>query len=145
MPDPSSQSMRDSESKEKLKCEIVQFLIRTAREFATRQTKADERGRINACHIRGFSRSDFNGIWPRLPFDNDSQPCFKSGNFYLYYRSTTNQWVIDDVIEPTGAAFSRSSNEDLMSPWKSMQEWEDNPSMRVRKVRDGMGYQGLLQ
>jgi hypothetical protein len=140
MPDISSQSARDAESKSKLKCEVVQFLIRTAREFATRQVKNSFKNRITACRIRGFSRPEFNGLWRRMGFDNDGFPCFQTGTFFLYFRAAQNQWVIDDVIEPTGGCYSKSRTSDYTKPWCTLRAWEDNNSLRVRQVRADGGY-----
>jgi hypothetical protein len=89
MPDISAAnaSSRDSDSKQKIKCEIVAFMTRTAKEFATRQVKDVATEDFVACHISSFSRAEFNGIWNRKPFDNDGHHCFQSGLFYLYFRA----------------------------------------------------------
>lgn len=82
-------SSRDAESKRRIKCEIVAFIARTAREFATRQIKKSGDNEIAACIITNFSRTDFNGTWKRMSFDNDNYPVFQSPPYYLYYRSGT--------------------------------------------------------
>merc|ERR1712137_1356291 len=108
-PDQYSERDDDEEGKAKIKGEVIQFLIRTAREFATRQQHHEDPERVAGCKISGMSRWEFNGLWTRMEYDNDGQPCFRkqagSGVLYLYYRSNLKQWVIDDIMEATGATF----------------------------------------
>lgn len=111
-----------------IKGEIVAFILRTAREFATRQMKESEEenyGRVFRARISGFSRGSLNGMWTRQPFDNDGQPCFQSPchSYYLYYRSKGKVWVIDDVIYPSGSSFSISSTASIQSSWTTSPNW----------------------
>ena len=118
----------DVRAKRKIKGEIIQFMIKTAREFAIRQnvvTKVTEK-KIVAAKIEGMSRGEFNTFWARTPFDNEGQPCFMSrnGEYYLYYRSLANCWVIDDIIESTGATYCYSQTGDINSAWTVAPTWE---------------------
>ena len=117
----------DIRAKRKIKGEIIQFMIKTAREFAIRQTVVTQvkEKRITHCKIEGMSRSEFNKQWVRTAFDNEGQPCFtiNRGEFYLYYRSLTNCWVIDDIIESTGATYCYSKNGNINSAWTVSPSW----------------------
>ena len=148
MPDPTSLSDREIESKQKFKCEIVMFLIKTSREFATRQVHTSTRARIAACKIQGFQRIEFNSIWKRCAFDVDDNPCYKrenvskneTYNFYLYYRQLEKSWVIDDVIEPIGSCYSRTINNSFNSIWLTDEEWQDSPTFKVKLEKNNGGY-----
>lgn len=130
MPD-SSNALRtleeDTRMKRKIKGEVVQFIISTAREFATRQTlpKRDPE-RIIGLRITGMSRDGFNQHWRRLDYDNDGQPCYQSGckSYYFYYRARINAWVIDDIMVPSGSVYSSSRNADINSPWTTSPSWK---------------------
>merc|ERR1711974_37213 len=63
MPDKTSVKKGEELTKEKYKGEVVQFLIRTAREFATRQVKKVDTTRIKGVFVTGMSRQEFNGLW----------------------------------------------------------------------------------
>jgi hypothetical protein len=145
IPDPERGA--DVNLKERIKGEVVQFLIRTAREFATRQIRKEDPEKIVGLYITGLSRAEWNGFWERTEFDNDNQPCFHyKNNFYVYYRSVEKRWVIDDVLEPEGASFSSSTSADINSEWKTCCTWERDNTIRVKKVHNAQGYQnqGLL-
>jgi hypothetical protein len=146
MPDESSEKEGDADLKARIKGEVVQFLIRTAREFATRQIKKEDPNMIVGVYVTGLSRGEWNGFWPRCEFDNDGQPCFGSSSFYLYFRSEENKWVIDDVIEPWGACFTGSVGPGLEGNWKTGCGWERDPQISVRKVRNPGGFnnQGII-
>lgn len=88
MPDPLSHNIDDIQSKAKIKGEIIQFIFKTAREFATRLTGVKLGRRVASCKVAGLSRQRFNVRWTRCLFDNDGHPCFSIGRneFFLYYR-----------------------------------------------------------
>ena len=113
MPDEHTEtySSDDVKSKMAMKGEIFNFIIRTASEFATRQTTAVDPSRIVQVTMAGLTNSRFNGTWRRTDFDVDNQPAFtdKTKNFYLHYRAGEGRWVLDDVIEPTGVVYSVGS------------------------------------
>ena len=72
-----------------MKGEIFNFIIRTATEFATRQTTAVDPERISSVTLTGFSKSAFNVLWSRTDFDVDNEPCFidRRKKFFLHYRA----------------------------------------------------------
>jgi len=126
---------QETSIKGKMKGEIISFIARTAREFATRQLKQTENdmiGQVFSVESRGFSRGRFNTTWKRQPFDNDGQPCFQSmcRGYYLYYRSKGRCWVIDDVIYPSGTTYSISSDSTITSVWTtSSPMWETDKKL----------------
>ena len=147
IPDPKSRRKDDAQSKAKLKGEVVQFLIRTAKEFATRQIKQVTPNRIVAVHTSGVNRPDWNGLWQRMAFEHDGKPAFKKeshyyGKFFMYWRRSEKAWVIDDIIEPTGPVYSRSPGTDVNGQWSTSPEWTDNPRIKARKIKDPAGYNG---
>ena len=121
LPDKSTGKQHDLSIKQKLKGEIIGFLIATAREFATRQRrKSNERAPWEVVSS-GFSNRIFNGTWDRTKYNIDEMPCFKmitnAATFFLYYRGgkegktekgDRGKWVIDDVIVPRGAVYTSS-------------------------------------
>ena len=137
MPDKNSMRQDDTDGKAKIKGEVVRFLINTAKEFAIRQQRKFDPSMTFGLRVTGFSRWEFNGVWTRLEFDNDGKPCFKkpAGNatFYFYYRSNSNNWVIDDIMEATGVTFSRSESDNINSTWYTCSDWEVNPSVHFAK------------
>lgn len=119
----------DMAMKARIKGELVNFIINTAREFATRPSAAPadpERlvGVVvrNLSFIRESAGEEMKHlVWKREKFDNDGQPVFFSPEFYyqvvqshyqnfyyLYYRSSENRWVIDDSVNYMGAVFAHS-------------------------------------
>eukprot|EP00339_Tiarina_fusa_P012556 CAMPEP_0117006680 /NCGR_PEP_ID=MMETSP0472-20121206/6824_1 /TAXON_ID=693140 ORGANISM="Tiarina fusus, Strain LIS" /NCGR_SAMPLE_ID=MMETSP0472 /ASSEMBLY_ACC=CAM_ASM_000603 /LENGTH=1949 /DNA_ID=CAMNT_0004708219 /DNA_START=485 /DNA_END=6331 /DNA_ORIENTATION=+ len=147
MPDKYSERDDDEDGKAKIKGEVIQFLIRTAREFATRQQHKEEPDRVTACKVSGMSRWEFNGLWNRMEYDNDGQPCFRkqagSGILYIYYRSNLTQWVIDDIMEATGATFSSNRSADINEKWFSSPDWKIDTAIRIQGGRDNRGYNGI--
>jgi hypothetical protein len=131
MPDASRKDVtaeKDADMKTRIKMEIVKFIVRTAREFATRQLKETEEARYGQVHkvtLSGWTRAAFNKTWCRLSFDNDGQPCFQCGSYYLYYRMRGDCWVIDDVIYPSGTSYAISTNGDINSRWTSSPTWKN--------------------
>lgn len=110
--------------KGKMKGEIICLIVRTGREFATRQLKESPEemfGKVCDVRLSGFSRGSLNTFWRRQPFDNDGQPCFQSlcSSYYLYYRSQGSCWVIDDIIYPSGSTYSISESKSINSRWTS--------------------------
>jgi len=147
MPDIKANRADDAASKAKLKGEVVQFLIRTAREFATRQVKQHNPNRIIALYSSGLTRWDWNGVWQRMEFENDGKPAFKkdtnySGKFFLYWRRGEKAWVIDDIIEPSGPVYSRCSSPDINGKWSTSPDWTDNPNIKTKKIKDKKGHDG---
>ena len=143
MPDEGSEKATDSDLKARIKGEVVSFLIRTAREFATRQIKKEDPNMIVGLYVTGLSRAEWNGFWPRTEFDNDNEPCFHyNSTFYIYYRSAESRWVVDDVLEPYGASFSASVSDSINSEWKTCSTWERDHTIRVRKINTPNGYLG---
>jgi hypothetical protein len=86
MPDLGAERSDHEIAKERFKGEIINFLMSTAREFATRQTKLTDRQQIVGVRVQGMTRYQWNGLWERMQYDNDGSPCFKHNTFYLYYR-----------------------------------------------------------
>lgn len=170
MPDPLSHSIDDTENKAKIKGQIIQFIFKTAREFATRLTGVVQGRRIVQCRVSGLSRHQFNNRWQRCDYDNDGEPCFslKNNNYFLYYRSDyicyyetltttvhllcdvyfcrrkSNCWVIDDIIEPEGPVYSTSSSKDLCSSmWTTSPGWESSRRcISVSRAMRTHGYKG---
>ena len=78
MPDSTADRKGDTETKAKFKGEVIQFLIRTARELATRQVKEkDDSGQIAAVFCTGMSAYQFNGLWTRMEMEYDGKPVFR--------------------------------------------------------------------
>jgi hypothetical protein len=125
----------DTRTKRKIKGEIIQFILRTAVEFATRQSKlklfSDS---IVEVDVSGMTRSLFNKRWRRMEYDNDGKPCFRSpcSNFYLYYRALADCWVIDDIIETTGTTYAYSQSGNINSTWTSSPEWSRSSIIESR-------------
>ena len=116
----------DTRSKRKIKGEILQFIIRTAGEFATRQSKVKlALNRVTGVRVSGMGRAVFNKHWNRMEYDNDGKPCFRSpcSTYFLYYRALANSWVIDDIVETSGATYAFSQNDDINSKWTASPEW----------------------
>ena len=77
-------------------------------------------------------------MWTRLRYNNDNQPCFQSSckKYFLYFRATSQIWVIDDLIEQTGPSYSCSSSSDLHSVWISSPSWEKSKFITAKLVSD---------
>ena len=133
MPDPTQRlnsKNNDGGEKGKIKGEMLCFIIRTAREFATRQASKEKKAasHIVAAKVTGLGKllqpkADetrlFGNleIWPRLPFDNDGEPVFRvpTGKLYLYYRSSKQNWVLDDSVSYSGSSVAESANKSVHS------------------------------
>jgi hypothetical protein len=123
LPDPGLRLMTpafDEKMKARIKGEMINFLIKTSREFATRQNVDDsfDPDRIVGIIAKKFlsiqeTKTPFlsninNVFWIREGFDNDGYPVFRSplykrGNvgtvaFYIYYRESENRWVMDGTF-----------------------------------------------
>lgn len=143
MPDESSDRKDETTIKEKYKGEVVKFLINTAREFATRQTKpVYDPEEVLQVDGREMTRWEWKGDWKKQPFQCDGQPVFRRGGFYMYFRGLQRQWVIDDGVYPTGPVFSKSETDDLEGTWSTNATWEVNRTLKVTKTRDRKGYNG---
>jgi hypothetical protein len=122
----------DTKMKARVKGEMVAFLCKTAREFATRiNTKPScDPNRIVGILVKNFSASvdsakvtEINKIfWKREQFDNDGRPVFKSPvmplvgfnkskSLYVYYRECENRYVVDDTVNYTGRVIAYSSSD----------------------------------
>ena len=132
---------KDEAHKFRIKGEMVTFILRTARQFATREAVDEGESRINSLSVSGHSKGMFNTRWTRLPFDNDHRPVFThtSGStcYYLYFRRKANMWVIDDLIDDQGAVYSKTRNKAgrLAGTWESSSNWTVDQTFRVQMVR----------
>ena len=135
-------------SKTKIKGEVIQYLIRTAREFATRQVKNARANEIVGIFLNGFRRYDWNGFWERMEVEHDGKPAFYktmrySGKFFLYFRKEEEDWVIDDIIEPEGPVFARSERgNNINGRWFTSPDWTNNPKIVIRSIKHENGYNG---
>ena len=132
MPDASQRlnsKNNDGGEKGKIKGEMLRYIIRTAREFATRQASKERKAshivaanvtglgtlvQPKAEEVRQFGNLD---LWPRLPYDNDGEPVFRmpTGKYYLYYRGSQERWVLDDSVNYSGCSIAESSNRNMHS------------------------------
>ena len=152
MPDAAASlvSTHDSQSKMKIKGEIVNFLIKTAFEFTTRQTRTIEIQPLVAVELVNFSIKHINGRYERCVFENDKHLVFmkparsKSSNdaLYFYFRATDNHWVIDNIMEPRGAVFSSSSTDDFNGLWITPQTRQSFNTASVKQVKHVDGFNG---
>ena len=148
MPDPNAVRKGDVQTKAAFKGEVVKFLIRTAREFATRQIKEEDTMRTKGVYVTGMSRQEFNGLWERMECENDGKPAFqKRSSFghknFIYFRKEENAWVIDDVIDPTGPVYSRcQTGTNMDGVWSTTPEWCENPKIKVEKITNKKGHNG---
>ena len=63
MSDKSGEKKERGEAKERIKGEIVKFILKTAREFAVRQTNEIPDDSFVGVNVDGFSRGGYNGFW----------------------------------------------------------------------------------
>ena len=139
-----------NEAKQVIKGELMAFIIRTAREFATRQSSEKDPQEIRKLDVKGFERRDFNGAWVKQPYEHHNKPVYRTRTkgsyrpmtFYMYYRRGKDQWVIDDVIMAEGPTFSSSSSAELTSVWSSIQSWRYNPNIKIAEVSHPEGHDG---
>ena len=86
LPDPDAEEAAEGEEKEKVKGEIVKYIIRTSAGFAVRQTQKADPNRVVSAKVSGFKRAPghpqnkWNGTWKRCPFDYDFRPCFATSD-----------------------------------------------------------------
>lgn len=140
MPDDSIQLMTlefDTAMKHRVKGEMIKFMIKTAREFATRQTTIKEL--LEPDRVVGVLVKELSFVaesttkdarllfWRRENYDNDGYPVFKSPTFYhsftlgtagrspekayhyfIHFRESENRWVIDDTVQYTGGVIAYS-------------------------------------
>ncbi|CAK9251645.1 unnamed protein product [Sphagnum jensenii] len=119
----------DSAMKARVKGEMINFIITTAREFATRQTSQkfdNDPTRIVGVIVKNLwiPESKTKNLdllfWKRERFDNDGHPVYRSPVFYhnytltgaklpdkrytlyLHFRESEGRWVIDDTVNYTG-------------------------------------------
>ncbi len=148
MPDPSGEKKETTEAKELTKGVLVNFILQTAVEFATRQTVQADGNEIVGIRVDGFSRYEFNGFWRKRNFLNDNEMVFskeaKDTTFYFYFRSKTSRYVIDDVIAPSGVVFSQSSTSSHDGVWKTGSGWVVDPKIVLTEVKGKRSDQGYL-
>jgi len=137
-PDPFVVSKVDAEIKQTMKGEIVNFLVRTARDFASNNPEQQDsgprkdEGRLSSS---GFSRPEFNSdYWRLMPFQVAGKNCYRASGqrmYYLYFRAGSGKWVIDDDIVPSGTAYSVSTTSSLTGIWMTSSGWREAPWIRV--------------
>jgi len=123
---------KDAAEKGKVKGELLRFVIRTAREFATRQVSTVVTTTEDCVAVRLAGIADFlklkpdelvkygghAELWPRQPFDNDGMPVFRLRHkFYLYFRSSIKRWVLDDSLNYSGSVVAESESADINSTY----------------------------
>jgi len=149
LPDPGAYVEYDAALKAKMKGELLQFLLATAREFATRRSALVVRREARASGV-GFGEVNynntiwFNGPWANEGYLNEGQPCFgkpKRG-MYLYYRAAERRWVISDSIAPRGSVLSATRGARIDGPWTTYCTWEEEPLLSVTEVRHRDGFEG---
>ena len=134
----------DGGEKGKIKGEMLRYIIRTAREFATRQASKEKSalGHIVAAKVTGLGslvqpkaeETRLYGtldIWERLRYDNDGEPVFRmpTGKLYLYYRSSQERWMLDDSVNYSGSCIAESANKNMHSLFTlSSGDVNDTPS-----------------
>lgn len=137
-PDPFVVSEVDAELKQAMKGEIMTFLVRTARDFASNNPETDHTQKEHTTlGSTGFSRPDMNtNSWRLQSFQVAGRSCYKATgtNYYLYFRAGVGKWVIDDEVVPSGAAYSVSSSSNLSGIWMTSAGWKDAPWIRVVKI-----------
>ena len=137
-----------NESKKLVKGEVLAFILRTAREFAIRQTNEIDPMELVGLDVKGFSRHDFNGTWTKEIYEHDGQPVFttkgyKSMTFFMYYRAKEEGWVIDDLIASEGPSFSHTEkSKTYEAVWKTCASWQPDLNIKCAKVRERKAYQG---
>ena len=137
--DPTSLRKLEKENKQKLKCELFVFMLKTSREYAMCQVAVSKKDQISGYQIDKFTRPDLNGIWKRCDYESDGKPCFKFGLYYLYYRIKKNIWVIDDTIQLDGSYYAMS--EDMIT-WRRPNNWKEQ-DFTVKIVKNLEGFDNL--
>lgn len=105
------------ERKGVVKGNLIQFLVETSAEIATRQIKEfdiKEPNRVQAVNFR--TNPKFNNIYVRCDYDHNGKPCFEADGLYLYWRTKQNAWVLHETIAERGPCQLMSSNGDSALP-----------------------------
>ncbi|CAE7752513.1 RNF213 [Symbiodinium necroappetens] len=133
------------------KGELVAFILRTARDFATRQTANNEVDpeTVVAAHLQNFHQDRFCGTWRLQPFSSDGHPVFAkydksekgSGQFFLYYRAAQRMWVIDAELDKVAPAFAYTRKRDYDKGWWRMASWVPNKGMTVVKAEHPLAFE----
>ena len=135
---PDFSNPQDIERKSTYKGEVIKLLIRTAREFATRQIKQQEKINVKGLWITGMKVKSRNGLWERMSHEHEGYPVFRKKMIidydYIYYRTKTNQWVCDDEIAASGVTFSFCDGKNMDGLWSTTLEWTDNPNIQCKKI-----------
>jgi hypothetical protein len=140
---PDEFSVNDVQLKESMKGEIVSFLVRTAKDFAcSSKIDQDEFEEPGIVPHTFSARNQWNLEWTRTTFDVGGRPCYKlkardNITYYLYFRSGSQRWVIDDEVIPMGSGYSVSANADMNSEWSTSAFWEPNKDVRVTPKDNG--------
>ncbi|CAK9021977.1 unnamed protein product [Durusdinium trenchii] len=132
------------------KGELIAFILRTARDFATRQTKNNEVDpeTVVAADLVNFHQDRFCGRWRLQPFSSDGHPVFSrfdksekgSGQFFLYYRAAQKMWTIDAEVDKVAPAFAYTRNSNYKKGWWRMASWVVNKGMRVLTAENVLGF-----
>ena len=129
-----------NESKKLVKGEVLAFILRTAREFAIRQTNEIDPLELVGLEVKGFSRHDFNGTWTKEIYEHDGQPVFstkgyKNMTFLMYFRAKEQSWVIDDLIASEGPSFSHTEKSTTYEAvWKTCSSWQPDLNIKCAKT-----------
>ena len=147
MPTEGSEKSESEDEKRLVKGEILAFILRTAREFATRQSNEISPDEVTGLTVAGFANYQFNGTWKKHIYEHDGKEVFSTRGFqnmtfYLYYRALEEIWVIDDVIAAEGPSFSHTTLPDYNTPWRTSAGWEESRSIRSEKVKRSKAYLG---
>ena len=150
MPDPSIK--KDVAIKSRYKGLVVKYLIRTAREFATRQQKKEDKKEIGGLYISGMTKSDdmqLNGFYTVLDDLVCGKPAFRKKlpffDVYVYYRASKNQWVFDDCIDiDDDSSFGFCEKGDNIDGlWTSVPGgWVEDKNIKVSLGSHPDGYNG---
>eukprot|EP00439_Symbiodinium_sp_Y106_P069743 s1411_g12.t1 len=133
------------------KGELIAFILRTARDFATRQTANNEVDpeTVVAAHLQNFHQDRFCGLWRLQPFSSDGHPVFAkydksergSGQFFLYYRAAQRMWVIDAELDKVAPAFAYTRKRDYEKGWWRMASWVPNKGMTLVKAEHPLAFE----
>ena len=145
MPTGGEEKSESEDEKRLVKGEILAFILRTAREFATRQSNEVAPDEVTGLTVRGFQNHQFNGNWKKHIYEHDGKEVFSTRGyqnmtFFMYYRALEEIWVIDDVIAAEGPSFSHTTLPDYNTPWRTSAGWEESRSIRSVKVRRTNAY-----
>ena len=136
-----------NESKMQMKGEILNFILETAREFATRQSNESDPNEVIGVEITGLSRAAFCGKWMKMGFMNCGRPVFRTkdrnSTYYFYYRDASNKWVIDDSIANAGPSYTYTEGSVWgMGVWRSTNQWKMDRDIKVTKIKHAGGHDG---